>query len=315
MKNFTKFGLSLFALVTLSLIGFSVVRGYGGGYPYMSPAPVITAIEVPMTVGPSQEGSMTNSFGQHGRIFLNVPKETVDSPTTFKSEILTTENPGLSAGQFMPGSKVYNFTAQDSNHQPVINFSKKINITLSVPGLPADVSELGVYWYNTPTKAWYWVPGAKFDHEAGKISFSVDHLTQFAILKIKDTPAIVSAGGKVLGVKIKTQPIKLTNEHLIIFDSGKNLNAIIENSGKKKSAWAQQDGMKRYIAPITNGQSATINQKYAINNFIVYGTKSTVVLSKDERYQVIKLFKDNFRKLPKSQSDWLEVLKISKIIK
>lgn len=113
--------------------------------------------------------------------------------------------------------------------------------------------------------------------------------------------------------KLKITP---DSEQKNIVDSGKDLQMIIKHTGKKKDTQAQMFAMKKYTEPVTKSdKKITINQKYAINNFIIYGTQSTKKLTQDKRYQAVKKFKANFKKLPKSESDWKEVLKIVKIIK
>lgn len=102
-------------------------------------------------------------------------------------------------------------------------------------------------------------------------------------------------------------------EQNVIFESGRNLNIIISHTGKIKDTKTQSDAMKKYTDPITKrDKKITINQKYAINNFIVYGTQSTKNLTPSKRYQAVNKFMANFKKLPKSESDWAVVLKITK---
>lgn len=105
------------------------------------------------------------------------------------------------------------------------------------------------------------------------------------------------------------------NESSIIVKSGQSLDAILKHAGKKKDTNAQIVAMKKFTEPIAKGQKILLAQKYALNNFIVYGTASTKKLNQDKRTSAIKKFIASFKKVPKSESDWNEVLKICKTIK
>ncbi|MEI6529374.1 MAG: hypothetical protein WCN88_03190 [Candidatus Falkowbacteria bacterium] len=198
-KNLIKSSVAVASLVVASMFGFSAAFGYGGGggASYSAPAPAVTAIGVPLTIGSSQEGVATNNLGNGIVVQVAVPKGAVTGQTTFKTE-LGQVGENQPTGSFMVGGQVFNITATDINNNSVTSFSNNLTITLQIPGLPADVSDLGVYWFNTSTNAWVLVPGAIFNTASGKVTFSVNHLTKFAVLSSKGTPATISISPAVI---------------------------------------------------------------------------------------------------------------------
>ncbi|GEM_PF-3874290 len=105
------------------------------------------------------------------------------------------------------------------------------------------------------------------------------------------------------------------NEAAIIFNSGgslDNLNAIIKHSGKDKNVKDQAYAMKIYTEPLAKKfKGVKMRDKYAINNFIVYGTKSTKFLPAKERLALVKSYQTKYNKLPLTEADWNKVLKLS----
>lgn len=99
------------------------------------------------------------------------------------------------------------------------------------------------------------------------------------------------------------------NEASIIFKSGTNIDTIIKHSGKDKSVKDQIFAMKTYTEPLTKSyKNIKINVKYAINNFIVYGTQGTDNLSAIQRYNLVKLYKTKNKNVPQTEADWLKLL-------
>jgi hypothetical protein len=191
MNKLFKTGLVLTAAVIFSLFGFSKAFGYGGGGVTSSaPAPVVTAINVPLSLSGTQEGTLVqNNDGLVTR--LVVTPGTISGNATFA--IMT------SSDSAAVGGAIFNINASDLNGNQVHNFSNNLNITLSGLNLPADVSGLGVYYFNETTSTWTLVPGATFNAD-GSVSFSVNHLTKFAVFAKNSVPT-VSSNQAVLGVQ------------------------------------------------------------------------------------------------------------------
>lgn len=101
-----------------------------------------------------------------------------------------------------------------------------------------------------------------------------------------------------------------------IFKSGVNLNEFLKNNKKTMNVKDQIYAMKKYTEPLIKGiKEVKISDKYVINNFIVYGTQSTSKLTAQKRYELIKLHKTKYKKLPTNQADWENLLKLNNNIK
>lgn len=103
-------------------------------------------------------------------------------------------------------------------------------------------------------------------------------------------------------------------EASIIINSGKDLSLIIKTVKARQSAKAQKYVMQNYTEPIIKGIKISTQQKYAINNFIVYGTISNINLAYTDRAGVIKDYKNKTKKLPITEKDWNKVLEMAKVI-
>ena len=160
--------------------------GGGGGGGGSSFAPTsIDAINVPMVLTATQTGTATNIFPQ-GEVKLVVPAGSISGQTTFSVTMASGtsgEVPDNTTGAFMIGNKVVNINASDTGGAQVHNFSANLNISVTMPDLPADTSDLAVYYYDTVSGTWILVPGAVFDPVTKKVTFQVNHLTKFAVLK------------------------------------------------------------------------------------------------------------------------------------
>lgn len=95
-----------------------------------------------------------------------------------------------------------------------------------------------------------------------------------------------------------------------IYKSGSDLNGFLMFNKTKKNLAAQKKGMKIYIdSLVKGGEKITTNERYAINNFIVYGTPSTSIYIQDQRFLMIKKYKEYNDSLPKTEDNWNLLLK------
>lgn len=102
----------------------------------------------------------------------------------------------------------------------------------------------------------------------------------------------------------------IKKEALAIYKSGSDLNGFLMFNKAKKDLAAQKRGMKIYLdSLVKKGEKITINEKYAMNNFIVYGTPSTSIYIQDQRFLMIKKYKEYNDSLPKTEEDWNLLLK------
>ncbi|MBU4512725.1 S8 family serine peptidase, partial [Patescibacteria group bacterium] len=170
--------------------------GSGGGGGSSQPPSSVTAFNVPLTVSSDQQGAVSQNFSDKNSIKLKVPKGAVAKSTTFKisqGELLAQETPVETSGAFMVGNKIFNITAKDSLNNRVRNFSKKLTVVLTLPNLPNNTDDLGVYYFDETLGKWILVPGAQFDLTLNQATFEVEHLTKFAVFEIDGLPVIIEA--------------------------------------------------------------------------------------------------------------------------
>ncbi|MEI7497801.1 MAG: hypothetical protein WCK11_00775 [Candidatus Falkowbacteria bacterium] len=114
--------------------------------------------------------------------------------------------------------------------------------------------------------------------------------------------------GRKQYVRIDMIEVKRMSEQQVIIISGKKLGELLKLNNTVKNVAAQKSTMTKYTEPLVKGQKITTEQKYAINNFIVYGTNSTKKLTQVKRYEAVKKFKTKNKRLPTSEKDWKAVL-------
>lgn len=121
--------------------------------------------------------------------------------------------------------------------------------------------------------------------------------------------------GRILGESIDKRAVqleKILNEAEIIFLSGNGIEKIISYSGHAKDVKAQSAGMEKYTNPIVKGVvSLAKGHINAINNFIVYGTETTIVLGEGERAGVVSSYKKAFGKVPETKEEWRDCVSIA----
>ncbi len=87
---------------------------------------------------------------------------------------------------------------------------------------------------------------------------------------------------------------------MFTMNAGVKLNKALENKYYQVT--------KNLLESVSNFENVNI---YSINNFITYGTYSTKGLGVGERIGVLKSYQFAYKKLPSTESDWFDVLKIS----
>ncbi len=147
-----------------------------------SVARFIIATDTPMTVMPIQTGSLT-VVTTAGPAHINVPSGAVPDWTTFT---ITEEPLGGINTHLVPvntslvNEAFYTVTATDRQGNLIHHFDKPITITLPIPA-SLEGDSLGLYWRNETNGEWVQIPDAVFTKHA--VTFSVTHLTMFAIFK------------------------------------------------------------------------------------------------------------------------------------
>jgi len=79
----------------------------------------------------------------------------------------------------------------------------------------------------------------------------------------------------------------------------------------KRNKSSEDATFKKYIKKIDIKNELSSKNRKSINNFITYGTFTTIKLGAGERAGSINSFKSAFQKLPDSKEDWEDVIKIA----
>ncbi len=275
-----------------SLFGFSIAFGYGGGGGGGGSSSnfitSITAIDVPLTINGTQAGTLTYNVGGDDSVHIVIPANSFTGSATFKVV-------GSSLGDFSPtngsaiGGGVYMISATDANNNSVTNFNNNLTITFSGLSLPADVSNVGVYFLNETTNEWVLIPGSIIDPAAGTVVFIINHFTKFAVLNVPGTPATVKTS--ITKVATTATPVvtavPLSNIQVdglaIKFRAGlsaKQMAGItnLVNSGRlfsevdaKNYAWAiGVSNWQQYVGK--NPKTTAVSSAYTFTRFLTVGS-------------------------------------------
>ena len=155
-----------------------------------------TANNVPLKISPTQKGTLNQKLNNKNKIKVEVPKGSVKSTTTFTASagsLKEEDVPKNKTGAFLFGGLVFNVNAKDTTGKNIREFSKDLTITLTVPNIPKDTTNLELYYFDDKTNEWIKITGVVFGKNT--ITFKVNHLTQFALFETD-----VVKVGKVKGV-------------------------------------------------------------------------------------------------------------------
>jgi len=106
------------------------------------------------------------------------------------------------------------------------------------------------------------------------------------------------------------QPAEDTVDIGIVYFS--DVKLIIADVGVKRDLVKEKEGVSKYTKPLIRDVGELSSEHVnAITNFVVYGTKNTEKLGAGERAGVLNSYKSIFSKLPTTQIEWEDVIKIS----
>lgn len=165
--------------------------GGGGGTP--STPTAVSGSNVPLSVLTTQSGTLTQTFTDSSVAKVEIPKGALTKTTTFSAaqgSLTGGLTPTDTMGAILIGNTVFNISAKDSSNQSVTDFASDLSITLTIPDL-ADISDLGVYYFDRTLDQWVSITGVEFDFVNNKVSFDVDHLTRFAVFQIAGLPGTI----------------------------------------------------------------------------------------------------------------------------
>ncbi len=171
---------------------------------------------------------------------------------------------------------------------------------------------LKIYYFNEFENKWR-ISGNGGVHVDGKIVIEVNHLTDFGLFQeseVVEDVVVAPVVDKVLS-KREVQMLQIVDDANVVLLSSADLEIILIHNNISKSIEKQTFGMNNYIPKLTGDVSdLTVNDIYAINNFIVYGTITTRKLGAGERAGVVNSYKKAFNKLPITKEEWKDCISI-----
>lgn len=154
-----------------------------GAYPPRDESDRVYAYNESLRVHARQSGTLVQEFTNGVSAVVKVPKGALgrDSGLVISVVARPAKSPMNRSGISIAfaGGVVFEVTARDQDGNEVRSFEAPVEITLIIPE-PLREEEIGVY-YLDENDTWVRVPNVKFSETTA--SFSVDHLTTFAILK------------------------------------------------------------------------------------------------------------------------------------
>ena len=85
----------------------------------------------------------------------------------------------------------------------------------------------------------------------------------------------------------------------------------ILDSGNKADTRGEQASLTKYSKILGLDKKISTEEKLTINDFVLYGTRSTQRLGAGQRASVINSYYLAYKKLPNSEAEWSDVIKIA----
>ncbi len=102
---------------------------------------------------------------------------------------------------------------------------------------------------------------------------------------------------------------QIENDATIIITG--DVNQLIAEIGAKRDLFVEANYSRTIVEKIVKDTEMSDQTRNAITNFVAYGTKTTQLLGAGERAGIVNSFKTSFGKLPTTQEDWFDIIKIA----
>lgn len=207
-------------------------------------------------------------------------------------------------GKYLIGFDVFNIQIK-INNEIISEMPDSIILSFDVSGL-SDPASVSVAHFNENSRMWEELGGLL---EEKMLTLEVGYLSDFGLI----TDLQVQAEPAQPQLNLWAQHWEeIKNEAQIVYDSGTDLSLIIEHNNAMHDVEAQIFGMENYTNDlIRDFAELTINNGYAINNFIVYGTQTTADLGMGERAGVVSSYKYAYGNLPVTVDQWRDCIAIA----
>ncbi|NUM25239.1 MAG: hypothetical protein HUU49_01275 [Candidatus Buchananbacteria bacterium] len=178
--------------------------GYGGGLGYLI-RPIISINRPLLIPEAGREGQLFKHFTD-ATVKVEVPPRAVAGYALFDVDQLIIgagDNVCSGSGEII-GNKAFTVKATNQNGSSINTFEDNLIVSITMPGLPVNSSNLGVYYFNT-NHQWVYGAPAVFNVENSEVTFQIRDLGTFAIINASGLPRLIESEtrcqGVVLGVK------------------------------------------------------------------------------------------------------------------
>lgn len=154
----------------------------------------ITARNEPLVL-PSSEysGTLTQEFAEDHRVIVDVPSNSVSNEVTITVERISVSAVSelTSGAASLISGDLFRITARDANGVLITDFLEEMTIVITIPDMPEDTSNVGLYHLDEEAFVWRFVDTATFGVES--VTFTTDHFTDFALFEITGLPPVLAA--------------------------------------------------------------------------------------------------------------------------
>lgn len=314
-KSFYLF-LVLFLLTIYSplvVFGYGPGGGGGGGGGSSKPA-TVTAVNASLSLSNEQEGYLSRSYSGGLIIDLYAPKYSFNTNT--KIDITPLEFAAdewvTSQGKKVWGGSVYKISVTDLNGAAITSFSNDLKITLTLSG----ISEVEIYSFSGDGSRS--LISGEYSTSSPKFSFNTKK--QLDIVFLIDQEKNEDIGGNAdqnQGNSGDNSPsandLSLGNIKDYIGLSGEVVNRLsLLEAGSIGDDDFSVSAIDQGIAEkITKNRKFSQKEFSRIKNFISLGTQTTKILGSGERGGVINSYYAAFGRLPSSDIEWQDLIKIA----
>lgn len=295
-------------LIAFTIVAASSGGGGGGGGGSSAPAPV-NAVNVPMFVTPAQSGSLTRNLITGDVARLSTVIGTVKNYSSLDIMLYNPASASTTANDFGLGiyGNLFVLAGTDAYGINISRAEKEMEVSLTFAQLPQS-SSTRILYLDDSLGRWTDPQGTtSVDLVSRKIVFHTTSFGKFAVFTDKAiigtstgsaaATTTITANGTASQTVLPTKT-DIEQEASLVFS---------------RSAYITMDeASKKVYAKITAGRAIEQVQKYALADFIQNGTFLTKKLGAGERGGVVNSFFAAFGRLPKTETDWQDVVKIAR---
>jgi hypothetical protein len=104
--------------------------------------------------------------------------------------------------------------------------------------------------------------------------------------------------------------VQITDEAAEVIKA--NIESLLSKFGFAKSETSENLAETKYLPILAKGvETLSVSSENALTNFVAYGTNTTIKLGAGERAGVVNSYKSAFGKLPNTETEWSDVIKIA----